>query len=51
MLNDKGFVIYPGKLGEMPCFRLGNIGRLYPQDMTDLLTAIRETIEAMKVTL
>jgi 2-aminoethylphosphonate-pyruvate transaminase len=51
MLNDKGFVIYPGKLGDMLCFRLGNIGRLFPEDMTDLLKAIRETLEAMNVTL
>ncbi len=50
-LNDQGFVIYPGKLGDMPCFRLGNIGRLYPQDMTDLLAAIHDTLESMKVTL
>jgi len=51
ILNDKGFVIYPGKLRNMPCFRLGNIGRLYPQDMTDLLAAIRETVGAMNVSL
>lgn len=47
LLSDKGFVIYPGKLGEMPCFRLGNIGRLYRQDMLDLLGAIRETLVQM----
>ena len=50
-LSDKGFVIYPGKLTEMLCFRLGNIGRLYRQDMLDLLAAIRETLAEMAVTL
>ncbi len=49
MLSDRGFVIYPGKLGGLPCFRLGSIGRLYPQDMTALLGAIRETLQAMNV--
>ncbi len=51
LLNDKGCVIYPGKLADLPCFRLGNIGRLYPADMTRLLTAIQESLEEMGVTL
>jgi len=50
-LNDKGFVIYPGKLGDMPCFRLGNIGRLYPQDMIDLVGAIKDTLVEMNIVL
>ncbi|HLY25927.1 MAG TPA: 2-aminoethylphosphonate--pyruvate transaminase, partial [Aggregatilineales bacterium] len=49
LLNERDCVIYPGKLAEMPCFRLGNIGRLYPEDMTRLLVAIRETLEEMGV--
>ncbi|UCH27040.1 MAG: 2-aminoethylphosphonate--pyruvate transaminase, partial [Trueperaceae bacterium] len=32
-LNRQGFVIYPGKLTDADCFRIGNIGRLYPSDM------------------
>ncbi len=48
-LNDKGYVIYPGKVSNADCFRIGHIGRLYPADMRDLLRAIRETIDEMRV--
>lgn len=30
MLNDRGFVIYPGKVSDADCFRIGHIGRLFP---------------------
>ena len=41
-LKAKGFIIYPGKLTDEPTFRLGNIGDLYPSDMSNLVEAIRE---------
>ena len=44
-LNDKGYVIYPGKVSDADCFRIGSIGRLFPTDIRDLLGAIRETLE------
>ncbi len=50
-LSDRGFVIYPGKLTDADCFRIGNIGHLFPQDMTDLANAIREALGDMNVTL
>lgn len=50
-LNDLGFVIYPGKLGRSKCFRLGNIGHLYPEDMNNLITAIQEVIVEMGIKL
>lgn len=50
-LNDRGFVIYPGKVTDANCFRIGNIGRLFAADMQALLTAIAETIEEMGVKL
>ncbi len=49
-LNDKGYVIYPGKVSNADCFRIGHIGRLFPDDMRDLLRAVRETIDEMGVT-
>jgi 2-aminoethylphosphonate-pyruvate transaminase len=49
ILNEKGFVIYPGKLSAADCFRIGNIGRLNEADMRGLLGAIRETLAEMKV--
>jgi len=42
-LNDKGYVIYPGKVSNADCFRIGCIGRLFPSDFTALLAAVRET--------
>lgn len=46
-LNAHGFVIYPGKVSNADCFRIGCIGRLFPSDMRALLAAIRETKEEM----
>jgi len=48
-LSGRGFVIYPGKLTQLDCFRIGNIGRLYPHDMTGLLGAVREVLGEMKI--
>jgi 2-aminoethylphosphonate-pyruvate transaminase len=50
-LSDKGMVIYPGKLTEVDCFRIGNIGRIYESDIESLLTAIEETLLEMNVTI
>lgn len=50
-LNNKGFVIYPGKLSNADCFRIGNIGHLFKSDMRALLTAINETLIEMCVEL
>ena len=50
-LNEKGYVIYPGKVSNADCFRIGNIGRIFESDIRDLLVAIRETIAEMGVKL
>jgi 2-aminoethylphosphonate-pyruvate transaminase len=39
-LASRGMVIYPGKVAGASCFRIGNIGRLYPRDFEALLGAI-----------
>ena len=46
-LFGKGFVIYPGKLTRLDCFRIGNIGRLYLADIQSLLTAIAAVLKEM----
>jgi len=48
-LSDKGLVIYPGKLTDATCFRIGNIGNLVESDMCDLLVAIREVLQDMGI--
>jgi 2-aminoethylphosphonate-pyruvate transaminase len=50
-LNEKGFVIYPGKLSKMDCFRIGNIGQLYPPDINMIINAIQEALYEMKIAL
>ncbi len=46
-LNARGFVIYPGKVSDADCFRIGHIGQLFPHDMQDLLAAIQAVLEEM----
>ncbi|GAB6018693.1 hypothetical protein CHUAL_000369 [Chamberlinius hualienensis] len=41
-LGDLGQVIYPGKVTNADCFRIGNIGQLYSSDMKNLLESIKQ---------
>ncbi len=50
-LNEKGFVIYPGKLSKVDCFRIGNIGQIYPEDMINLTQAIKDVVTNMNIIL
>lgn len=44
-LNERGFVIYPGKLGKTDAFRIGNIGQIFPDDVKALIVAVKEVME------
>ncbi len=50
-LNTRGYVIYPGKVSDADCFRIGNIGRIFPSDVQDLLAAIAQVARAMNLNL
>jgi 2-aminoethylphosphonate-pyruvate transaminase len=50
-LNEKGYVIYPGKVSNADCFRIGNIGRIFESDIRALLAVIQEIIAEMGVKL
>jgi 2-aminoethylphosphonate--pyruvate transaminase len=39
-LKQSGFIIYPGKFTDIPTFRIGNIGDVYPSDMENLVKAV-----------
>ena len=41
-LKQEGFVIYPGKVAQTPCFRIGHIGDVYPSDIEHLLNVIAQ---------
>jgi 2-aminoethylphosphonate-pyruvate transaminase len=43
-LRARGFVIYPGKLSQADCFRIGTIGRINAEDVDDLVAAIAEVL-------
>lgn len=43
-LKQQGFVIYPGKVSQSDCFRIGNIGEIYPPDIEGLLTAVGQAM-------
>jgi 2-aminoethylphosphonate-pyruvate transaminase len=50
-LNNRGFVIYPGKLGKTDAFRIGNIGQIFPEDVKALVAAVKEVMEEEGITM
>jgi 2-aminoethylphosphonate-pyruvate transaminase len=48
-LSHRDQVIYPGKVTEAACFRIGNIGDLHPADMHNLLKHIAEVLAELAV--
>ena len=46
-LSEMGFVIYPGKLSQAPCFRIGTIGRLGVGEIEALLAAVKDVAHAL----
>jgi len=49
-LSRRGYDIYSGKVAEGDCFRIGNIGRIFEEDVLALLAAIQATLRTMGVT-
>ncbi|MCH2158594.1 MAG: 2-aminoethylphosphonate--pyruvate transaminase [Oleiphilaceae bacterium] len=41
-LKKRGFVIYPGKVSQADCFRIGTIGHVFPEDIQRLIQAVSE---------
>ncbi len=48
-LGEKGLVIYPGKVSNADCFRIGNIGRIQEGDVRNLLKAIASVLAELGV--
>lgn len=48
-LKENGFVIYPGKISTADCFRIGNIGDIYPEDIHRLVKVIENYTEVAYV--
>jgi 2-aminoethylphosphonate-pyruvate transaminase len=41
-LKKRRFVIYPGKVGLAPTFRIGTIGHVFPEDIQALIQCMAE---------
>ena len=50
-LRVRGFVIYPGKVSDADCFRIGTIGRIFPKDVRRLLNALGEVLAEVGIEL
>jgi 2-aminoethylphosphonate-pyruvate transaminase len=48
-LSDLSFVIYPGKVSNADCFRIGTIGHIFPSDIQALVNAVRSVLVEMQV--
>lgn len=48
-LFERGFTIYPGKVGSINTFRLSNIGEIYPADIENFLKVFEEYLRAKKI--
>lgn len=49
-LSERGMIIYPGKLTQVDTFRIGTIGRLFPEDIVHLAHAVEDSLAAMGYT-
>jgi 2-aminoethylphosphonate-pyruvate transaminase len=48
-LSQRGFVIYPGKVSDADCFRIGTIGHIFPEDLKALIAAVGQTLKDMQI--
>ena len=42
-------VIYPGKVSHADCFRIGTIGRIFPEQVEALVSAIERVLRQMEI--
>ncbi len=46
-MKSRRFVLYPGKVSNADCFRVGTIGHVFPDDITSLVENVGEVLEEM----
>jgi 2-aminoethylphosphonate-pyruvate transaminase len=49
LLADRGMVIYPGKISNADCFRIGTIGRISPDHVKALIAEVANVLDQMGV--
>jgi 2-aminoethylphosphonate-pyruvate transaminase len=50
-LSDRGFIVYPGKISQAELFRIGTIGRVFPNDLEQLTQAVQRVLVEMNCAL
>jgi len=48
-LSSKGQIIYPGKVTDADCFRMGNIGHIFIKDIEKLLDTVKDVLTEMEI--
>ena len=51
LLYERGFTIYPGKIGNKNTFRIANMGAIDHKDIEIFLKALKETLDEMRIKL
>lgn len=51
LVYEQGFTIYPGKVSDLPTFRLCALGAITPDDISDFYVALEDALTQMKVKL
>lgn len=48
-LSDRGKIIYPGKISQVDLFRIGSIGRIFPEDSEQIVDAIARVLADLNI--
>ncbi|WP_243676614.1 hypothetical protein [Secundilactobacillus collinoides] len=51
LIYEQGFTIYPGKVADLPSFRLCALGAITPDDIADFFVAMKAALKRMNVAL
>jgi aspartate aminotransferase-like enzyme len=51
MLYERGFTVYPGKIGKKHTFRVANMGAITEDDIRDFLQSLKVVLNAMNIQL
>ncbi|MEG0722046.1 MAG: 2-aminoethylphosphonate--pyruvate aminotransferase, partial [Lachnospiraceae bacterium] len=46
---ERGFTIYPGKVSDLPTFRLCSLGTIVPEDIDDFFVCLEEAMRHFAV--
>lgn len=50
-MKARRFVLYPGKISNADSFRIGTIGHVFPDDISQLIRAVAEVVQDMSISM